>query len=264
MFNLTISIPFQKKTAEPHLLELNDTVANNSRFPHPPQSKFLAAGGVSWVLGITGPIAQRPPLSPQQFRQLGDVGCDAPRFTFRKCGNPKRREPSNAWGGPRQAPETQNDDALPPAGSQVDRRCGDNYSAAVKIICYWGEGMATFVLVHGAWHGAWCWRRVARLLTRAGHEVFTPTLTGLCERSHLLTPTVDLDTHQCTPQPIKSFFQKLPLTGARERIAKKTYIRATAFPTPYFDAGLASARGKVGALMRCRAATTSCSTCRTG
>src|SRR5580658_11213342 len=55
--------------------------------------------------------------------------------------------------------------------------------------------MATFLLVHGAWHGAWCWRRVARLLTHAGHEVFTPTLTGLCERSHLLTPAVDLDTH---------------------------------------------------------------------
>src|SRR5580658_4030096 len=55
--------------------------------------------------------------------------------------------------------------------------------------------MATFLLVHGAWHGAWCWRRVVRLLTQAGHEVFAPTLTGLCERSHLSTPTVDLDTH---------------------------------------------------------------------
>ena len=55
--------------------------------------------------------------------------------------------------------------------------------------------MATFVLVHGAWHGAWCWRRVARLLTRSGHEVFAPTLTGLAERSHLLSPAIDLDTH---------------------------------------------------------------------
>lgn len=55
--------------------------------------------------------------------------------------------------------------------------------------------MATFVLVHGAWHGAWCWRRVARLLARDGHEVFTPTLTGLGERSHLLAPGIDLDTH---------------------------------------------------------------------
>ena len=57
------------------------------------------------------------------------------------------------------------------------------------------KAMATFVLVHGAWHGAWCWRRVARLLARNGHEVFTPTLTGLAERSHLRTPDIDLDTH---------------------------------------------------------------------
>jgi pimeloyl-ACP methyl ester carboxylesterase len=53
----------------------------------------------------------------------------------------------------------------------------------------------TFVLVHGAWHGAWCWRRVAKLLTARGHEVFAPTLTGLCERSHLLNPEINLDTH---------------------------------------------------------------------
>jgi pimeloyl-ACP methyl ester carboxylesterase len=203
--------------------------------------------------------------------------------------------------------------------------------------------MATFVLVHGAWHGAWCWRRVARLLRNAGHEVFTPTLTGLAERSHLLSPAIDVDTHildvvnemkwqelndvvlvghsyggmvisgvaekmekaisslvmldafmpedgqgvldiypppmrepvlaavrsgatslppraaalfnvnekdrawvdaQCTPQPIQCWRQKLTLTGARERIGKKTYIRAKAYPSPYFDAGLASARAK--------------------
>ena len=203
--------------------------------------------------------------------------------------------------------------------------------------------MATFVLVHGAWHGAWCWRPVARLLARAGHEVFTPTLTGLAERSHLLTPDIDVDIHildvvnemkwqqlnnvvlvghsyggmvisgvaekmeraissfvmldafmpengqsvvdmqpppmrdvvlaaerdgatslpprpaelckvnekdrawvdsQCTPQPIKCFLQKVTLTGARERIVKKTYIRATSYPSQYFDAGLASARAK--------------------
>ena len=55
--------------------------------------------------------------------------------------------------------------------------------------------MATFVLVHGAWHGAWCWQRVVRLLARAGHDVVAPTLTGLAERSHLLTPEIGLDTH---------------------------------------------------------------------
>ncbi len=203
--------------------------------------------------------------------------------------------------------------------------------------------MATYVLVHGAWHGAWCWRRVARLLAGNGHEVFAPTLTGLGERSHLLTPDINVDTHildvvnemkwqqlsdvvlvghsyggvvisgvaetmeksiasfvmldafitengqsvvdvlppepreamlaaerhgatslpprpaeffrvnekdrgwvdaQCTPQPIQCFLQKLTLTGARERIANRAYIRATGYPSPYFDAGLASARAK--------------------
>jgi len=55
--------------------------------------------------------------------------------------------------------------------------------------------MATFVLVTGAWHGSWCWKRVREALTRAGHAVFTPTFTGIGERSHLLSREVDLETH---------------------------------------------------------------------
>ena len=55
--------------------------------------------------------------------------------------------------------------------------------------------MATYVLVHGAGHGGWCYQRVARLLRAEGHEVHTPTLTGLGERVHLLTPDVGLETH---------------------------------------------------------------------
>jgi len=55
--------------------------------------------------------------------------------------------------------------------------------------------MATIVLVHGAFHGGWCWRAAARLLRDDGHEVHTPSLTGLAERSHLLSAAVDLDTH---------------------------------------------------------------------
>ena len=55
--------------------------------------------------------------------------------------------------------------------------------------------IGTYVLVHGAWHGGWCWAKVARLLRDAGHEVYTPTLTGLGERAHLARPEVDLDTH---------------------------------------------------------------------
>lgn len=54
---------------------------------------------------------------------------------------------------------------------------------------------ATFVLVHGAWHGGWCWKRVAERLAAAGHRVFSPTLTGLGERAHLLSRSVNLDTH---------------------------------------------------------------------
>jgi len=52
-----------------------------------------------------------------------------------------------------------------------------------------------YVLVHGAWHGGWCWRRVADRLVAAGHRVFCPTLTGLGERAHLLTREVNLSTH---------------------------------------------------------------------
>ncbi len=55
--------------------------------------------------------------------------------------------------------------------------------------------MATFVLVHGTGHGGWCWRDVRSLLRAAGSDVYTPTLTGLSDRSHLLHCGVDLMTH---------------------------------------------------------------------
>jgi len=192
----------------------------------------------------------------------------------------------------------------------------------------------TFVLVHGAWHGGWCWRRVSDFLEQGGHKVFTPTLTGLGERSHLLRAGIDVSTHiadvvnvlkwerlsdvvlcghsygglvvsgvaeqmaekigsivfldaflpengdsmaeltsqavrdqltsasergelgvparsaaaflvnekdqawvdsLCVPQPIGTMTEKLKLTGARERIGKKAYIRAAAYPNPGFD-----------------------------
>jgi pimeloyl-ACP methyl ester carboxylesterase len=199
----------------------------------------------------------------------------------------------------------------------------------------------TFVLVHGAWHGGWCWRRVADLLEAKGHKVFTPTLTGLGERSHLMRAGVNVSTHvtdvvnlikweglsgvvlcghsygglvvsgvaeqvaasigsivfldafvpengdsmmaltsqavrnnlktaadrgdlgvaprsaaaflvnekdqawvdaMCVPQPIGTMTEKMALTGARERIAKKSYIRAAAYPNPGFDAAYARVR----------------------
>jgi len=52
-----------------------------------------------------------------------------------------------------------------------------------------------FVLVHGAWHGGWCWRKVVPLLRAAGHPVYAPTLTGVGDRAHLLTREVNLFTH---------------------------------------------------------------------
>ncbi len=55
--------------------------------------------------------------------------------------------------------------------------------------------MATFVLIHGAWHGGWCWRDTTLALHKMGHEVHTPTLTGLGERSHLLSADITADTH---------------------------------------------------------------------
>jgi pimeloyl-ACP methyl ester carboxylesterase len=55
--------------------------------------------------------------------------------------------------------------------------------------------MATYVLVHGGGHGGWCYQRVARLLRDEAHEVYTPTLTGLGDRSHLLSASVDLELH---------------------------------------------------------------------
>jgi len=197
----------------------------------------------------------------------------------------------------------------------------------------------TFVLVHGAWHGGWCWRRVADRLQHDGHTVFTPTLTGLGERAHLLGQGIDLATHVadivnvmrwerlsdvvlcghsyggfvisgvaeemsaairaivfldaflpqsgdsilkltgpavqdgirtarqrgelgvpprpaaafgvneadrqwvdslCVPQPIATFTSPIALSGARERIACKTYIRAKGYDNPAFDRALAS------------------------
>jgi len=53
--------------------------------------------------------------------------------------------------------------------------------------------MKTYVLVHGGGHGGWCYQYVARILRSHGHEVYTPTMTGLGERSHLLSPDIDLD-----------------------------------------------------------------------
>lgn len=55
--------------------------------------------------------------------------------------------------------------------------------------------MANFVLVHGAWHGAWCWRRVVDALQAQGHRTHAVTLTGVGDRAHLLSSLITLETH---------------------------------------------------------------------
>ena len=55
--------------------------------------------------------------------------------------------------------------------------------------------MRSYVLVHGGGHGGWCYQPVARIMRAHGQEVYAPTLTGLGERAHLLSPAIDLDTH---------------------------------------------------------------------
>jgi pimeloyl-ACP methyl ester carboxylesterase len=203
----------------------------------------------------------------------------------------------------------------------------------------------TFVLVHGAWHGGWCWRRVADRLEGKGHKVFSPTMTGLGERSHLLTKDINLATHvadivnvikweslkdivlvghsyggvvisgvaeraqdkiasivfldafvpesgdsvadkgsqpvreamaavvqrgepamkpvpaavfrvneqdrawvdaMCTPHPIATLTDKITLTGARDKIAKRSYIRAKGYPSVPFDAAQEKLKATAG------------------
>ncbi len=55
--------------------------------------------------------------------------------------------------------------------------------------------MATFLLIHGMWHGAWCWQRLTPHLRMLGHEVYTVALTGSGERAHLRYPDIDMNTH---------------------------------------------------------------------
>jgi len=93
--------------------------------------------------------------------------------------------------------------------------------------------MATYVLVHGAFHGGWCWRAVAEGLRAAGHAVFTPTMTGLGERSHLLTPAVNLETHIADIQGVLKWedltdvilvghsYGGMVVTGVADRMAER-------------------------------------------
>ncbi len=91
----------------------------------------------------------------------------------------------------------------------------------------------TFLLVPGAWHGAWCFRRVQDLLIARGHKVYALTLTGLADRSHLASDAVNMDTHVADVvnfvawEDLSDFvlvghsYGGLVLAGAAETIAPK-------------------------------------------
>ena len=54
---------------------------------------------------------------------------------------------------------------------------------------------ATFLVCHGAWSAGWAWKKMHPLMAAAGHRLVTPTCTGLGEREHLASPSIDLETH---------------------------------------------------------------------
>jgi pimeloyl-ACP methyl ester carboxylesterase len=102
--------------------------------------------------------------------------------------------------------------------------------------------MATFVVVHGAWTGGWAWKKVRPLLRARGHEIFTPTLTGVGERAHLARPEIDLAVHVedvlgvlaiedlCDVILVGHSYGGMVVTGvadrASERIARLVYLDA--------------------------------------
>ena len=116
----------------------------------------------------------------------------------------------------------------------------------------------TYVLVHGAWHGSWCWKRVRKSLWDAGHQVFTPTLTGLGERSHLNSAAVNLSAEhfnvnlrdaawvnaQCTPQSIASFEEHIRLKQVPSHTHDATHILATGWDNSPFRAAHERAKAK--------------------
>ena len=102
--------------------------------------------------------------------------------------------------------------------------------------------MALFVVAHGAWSSGWAWRKMRLLMRARGHELFTPSYTGLGERSHLASPAVNLSLHIEDVAKVLEFedlhdvvvighsFGGLVATGvgdrARERVARIIYLDA--------------------------------------
>ncbi len=91
----------------------------------------------------------------------------------------------------------------------------------------------TFLFIHGAYHGGWCWQLVTDILERQGHKTYAPSLTGNADRGHLLTKDVNLDTqitdivNLVTWEDLKNFclvvhsFGGWPASGALEHIHER-------------------------------------------
>jgi pimeloyl-ACP methyl ester carboxylesterase len=93
--------------------------------------------------------------------------------------------------------------------------------------------MAIYVLVTGGFGGSWMWREIKKVLEAAGHEVFTPSLTGMGERVHLANPDIDLSTfiqdvvNEITYSNLYEVilvgfsFSGMVITGAAEKIPER-------------------------------------------
>jgi pimeloyl-ACP methyl ester carboxylesterase len=122
----------------------------------------------------------------------------------------------------------------------MDRRQVLTSAAAATLLLTGSSSMAkaqgatyTFVLVPGAFSGGWIWARVASKLRAAGHMVFTPSNTGIAERSHLLAPSITLDTfvkdiagviaaEELTDVVLVGHsFGGIPVSGAAELVASR-------------------------------------------
>jgi pimeloyl-ACP methyl ester carboxylesterase len=123
--------------------------------------------------------------------------------------------------------------------------------------------MATYVLVGGAWLGAWAWRDVTTRLRAHGHEVYPLSLTGLGDREHLASPSINLDTHVAdivtllTSEDLRDVilvahsYSTMPVTvavdRAADRIGQVVYVDTSPRPngTAFFDGYRSPLREKV-------------------